>query len=404
MPASPVAGPSSSPPTFRSSTAAKRRSSHGPFDAPASPAASPFASFAGSYEQSLLAGRMSTLPSKPLAFTAEIGVIGAAAKGKGKAVKIPAHVSLGFEAFYYDLPSAAIGGGGARSRTPYCGTLDLEQHYIDLLLERSSADGGDGAAAPRFPGYRLPSARGQIQIMIRHPDRVPVKLFLVPYDLSGMGAGEKTFVRQKSYEDGGAGDHPTSSLRYAVHLQFCAPPATAADGEPRFYLHHSVRVVFAPRAPDAKDRLRVVHEGPAGAIGDAAAPRGSPQFSRFSGPSDEWDRARRWAKERRSSLSALSQPVVGSPLATDDALDMGGVGASFDPDGADWVEPTSPPARPAALSIPLSTTSLAEPTLAIASPDFIPPTSPIAELSALALSRPSSRQGRSTPPPAMPLR
>jgi hypothetical protein len=130
-------------------------------------------------------------------------------------------------------------------------------------------------ATPRAPlggSYRIPQ-QGQLQIIIKNPNKTAVKLFLIPYDLEGMEAGTKTFIRQRSYsgpiieqplpgklntsqdEESGqsqpslASDHrPT--LRYLIHLHICCP------SRGRFYLYKSIRVVFANRVPDGKEKLR----------------------------------------------------------------------------------------------------------------------------------------------------
>ena len=224
---------------------------------------------------------MSTLPSKPLPFLAELGVLGTSApspllgKGKGRAPKIPSHLNLGFNAFFYDLPT----NGSQDPSTPYVGTIDLEQHYIDQMLGTGtdstlSPSGGDvalpnvsttaAAPLPRFPGYRLPGVKGQIQLVIKNSNRTPIKLFLVPYDLADVKPGQKTFLRQKCYElDSPAGAVRSESerrgnLRFAVHLQFCSPPERRtrnasrgpssdqrASSPVRLYLHKTIRVVFA---------------------------------------------------------------------------------------------------------------------------------------------------------------
>ena len=44
--------------------------------------------------------------------------------------------------------------------------------------------------------------------MIKNPNKTAVKLFLVPYDLSDMEAGQKTFIRQRSYSAGPIIDMP----------------------------------------------------------------------------------------------------------------------------------------------------------------------------------------------------
>ncbi|KAF7189097.1 hypothetical protein HII31_09519 [Pseudocercospora fuligena] len=89
-----------------------------------------------------------------------------------------------------------------------------------------------------------------------------------------MEPGQKTFLRQRSYSAGPIIDMPLSSrtnfgtdrpeaalnatddpndrpmLRYLVHLHICCP------SKGRYFLYKSVRVVFANRVPDGKERLR----------------------------------------------------------------------------------------------------------------------------------------------------
>jgi hypothetical protein len=110
--------------------------------------------------------------------------------------------------------------------------------------------------------------------MIKNPNKTAVKLFLVPYDLSEMEPGTKTFIRQRSYSAGPIIDMPLSArknlgtdrpeaslsvsedpkdkpiLRYLIHLNICCP------SKGRFYLYSSIRVVFANRVPDGKENLR----------------------------------------------------------------------------------------------------------------------------------------------------
>jgi hypothetical protein len=110
--------------------------------------------------------------------------------------------------------------------------------------------------------------------MIKNPNKTAVKLFLVPYDLSDMEPGTKTFIRQRSYSAGPILDMPLSArsnygtdrpeasltnsddpkdkpvLRYLIHLNICCP------SKGRYYLHSSIRVVFANRVPDGKEKLR----------------------------------------------------------------------------------------------------------------------------------------------------
>ncbi|KAL2754498.1 hypothetical protein ACRALDRAFT_2028901 [Sodiomyces alcalophilus JCM 7366] len=270
------------------------------------------ASMVGSYEESILRGRMSTTPSKPLDFLAQIGVLGL---GKCKpSLKCPSHVTLPFPAVFYSYGSSSGNSyGRAPSEdgpSPYVGQIDLENGLPDQTGENRSRrkmhsrravaeeqtsplDGretnrGDGdrdrdrdgdrdrdrdrgrdrpnrprrasgaARAPPGGHYRIPE-KGQIQIVIKNPNKTAVKLFLVPYDLAGMEAGTKTFIRQRSYsmgpviEDAPVSEPATADrpiLRYLVHLHICCP----AKG--RFYLYKNIRIVFANRVPDGKEKLR----------------------------------------------------------------------------------------------------------------------------------------------------
>lgn len=202
----------------------------------------------GSFEESILNGRMSTTPSKPLNFVAQIGVLGL---GKCKpSLRCPTHVTLPFPAYFYAL-------GDYDSPSPYVGQIDLDTALNTANGKSSKAPPGVGGA------YRIPQ-RGQLQIVIKNPNKTAVKLFLVPYDLRDMEAGSKTFIRQKSYSVGNpllsdfAGSIPVAmkrgkekdSLRYLIHLHICSP------SRGRYYLHKSIRVVFANRVPDGKEKLR----------------------------------------------------------------------------------------------------------------------------------------------------
>ncbi|KAK0672574.1 hypothetical protein QBC41DRAFT_268128 [Cercophora samala] len=275
------------------------------------------ASLVGSYEESILRGRMSTTPSKPLEFMAQIGVLGL---GKCKSsLRCPPHVTLPFSAVFYSYASTSHG----RSKTddgpsPYVGNIDLENGLTnpdegqrakrklqsryperkptgedESSVQDDTGDLSDSREAtnpttsttttkkrrsrsPKAPPggrYRIPE-KGQLQIIIKNQNKTAVKLFLVPYDLAGMEPGTKTFVRQRSYSAGpiletkvpdikpvdadalGAADRAT--LRYLVHLHICCP------SKGRYYLYKSIRVVFANRVPDGKEKLRneITHPDP----------------------------------------------------------------------------------------------------------------------------------------------
>jgi hypothetical protein len=255
----------------------------------------------GSYEESILRGRMSTTPSKPLEFTSQIGVLGL---GKCKAsLRCPAHVTLPFSAVFYNYATTTSGGSKMEDGpSPYVGQIDLENglpnpeegqrakrkqqsRYQGLKgaeegmpdhdhpVDMSESEGASRRAtkpkrpsrtpkAPPGGGYRIPE-KGQLQIIIKNQNKTAVKLFLIPYDLAGMEPGTKTFIRQRSYSAGpmieteipATKDAPTTgpdrpTLRYLVHLHICCP------SKGRFYLYRSIRVVFANRVPDGKERLR----------------------------------------------------------------------------------------------------------------------------------------------------
>ncbi|KAK6537609.1 hypothetical protein TWF694_011789 [Orbilia ellipsospora] len=211
----------------------------------------PVGSFVGSFEESILNGRMSTTPSKPLQFLAQIGVLGI---GKCKAsLRCPTHVTVPFPAYFYSV-------GDYDSPSPYVGQIDL-----DTALQSQSKP------SKTFPegGYRIPP-KGQLQIIIKNPNKTAVKLFLVPYDLTDMQPGQKTFIRQKSYSADAYIDTLTKpgappmtpvtaqkmrdkereALRYLIHLHLCCP------SKGRYYLHRNIRLVFANRVPDGKEKLR----------------------------------------------------------------------------------------------------------------------------------------------------
>lgn len=266
----------------------------------------------GSYEESILRGRMSTTPSRPLDFVAKIGVLG---RGQCKSsLKCPPHVTVPFPAVFYSY-NTGNGRISDNEPSPYVGLIDLEhslappaeshepskrkrrpaapaseQENLDFRLQFDDEQAGETAVtdlrrkekkkrrstSPKAPPggcYRIP-AEGQLQIVLKNPNRTAVKLFLVPYDVSDMEPGQKTFLRQRSYSAGPIIDMPLASrknygtdrpeaalsssddprdrpiLRYLVHLHICC------TGKGRYYLYKSIRVVFANRVPDGKEKLR----------------------------------------------------------------------------------------------------------------------------------------------------
>ena len=262
----------------------------------------------GSYEESILRGRMSTTPSKPLDFTAQIGVLG---KGNCKPnLRCPPHVTVPFPAVFYSYQSSGSGRSIADdSPSPYVGMIDLEnslpgdtahdgrrrrrlpsspaadpverdlgeyRHHQAKSGRKNERRGREkrwtrpeSLKAPPGGCYRIPQ-QGQLQIVIKNPNKTAVKLFLVPYDLADMEPGTKTFIRQRCYSTGPVIDMPLTAkqnlmgadpdqasagtdkptLRYLIHVNICSP------SKGRFYLYSSIRVVFANRVPDGKEKLR----------------------------------------------------------------------------------------------------------------------------------------------------
>ena len=263
----------------------------------------------GGYEESILRGRMSSHPSRPLDFVAQIGVLG---KGKCKpSLKCPPHVSVPFPAVFYNYSKRPGSPNSEEGPSPYVGMIDLENHMkqspdrlgsplclksdgplSDLESSKQVGVNDDSFARQRDANktklrqrrqrsptnapkgsYRIPQ-QGQMQIIIKNPNKTAVKLYLVPYDLTGMEAGQWTFIRQRCYSAGPVLDMPIDArknlgtnrpeaalsnsenpkdrptLRYLVHLNICCP------SRGRFYLYKSIRVVFANRVPDGKEKLR----------------------------------------------------------------------------------------------------------------------------------------------------
>ena len=304
------------------------------------------ASMVGSYEESILRGWMSTAPSKPLDFTAQIGVLG---RGSCKP-KCPPHLTVPFPAVYYSW-SAGNGRNAINDDpSPYVGHIDLQQSSeaavskvtsnpkIEKITGSPAGSDPDITAAnsrnrkskkkqyrssssePPGGSYRIPQ-QGQLQIIIKNPNKTAVKLFLVPYDLEGMEPGTKTFIRQRSFSAETVIDSPSvrkllsdpstpsnkPSLRYLIHLNICSP------SKGRFYLYHQIRVVFANRVPDNKQQLRNEIQVP------------QPRYSTY--------------RPNRDSLSGPSSST-GAKLAADKAYRRRSSGFGFGPTLLD-----SPPAQ-----------------------------------------------------------
>ncbi|KGQ06994.1 hypothetical protein BBAD15_g7719 [Beauveria bassiana D1-5] len=258
----------------QSSAARARRPSLGADSSP-----SLHASMVGSYEESILQGRMSTTPSKPFDFMAQIGVLG---RGKCKSrLLCPPHVTLSFPAVFYSYDST----NAARSQSndgpsPYVGQIDLENGLpnpdaeaqkrrrgaaaadmdVDMLLDGPLPPASDtlGAAplkAPPGGSYRI-------------PEKGPDPDCRQKSEQDGRQALSRP-LRPRCYSQGPIIDNlpnlatfslPAAAataalarptLRYLVHLHVCSP------GRGRFYLYKSIRIVFANRVPEGKEKLRI---------------------------------------------------------------------------------------------------------------------------------------------------
>ncbi|KAL8292858.1 hypothetical protein RQP46_000552 [Phenoliferia psychrophenolica] len=385
---------------------------------------------------------MSALPSLPLPFLAAIGVLGA--PDSPPRLRCPPHLNVEFGAFFYAGPEGTQHSGAS----PYVGTIDLEAHFLARLAATAPATdfplpplpppsftsstnhSKSTARPPKFPGYRVPQ-RGQVQIIVKNENSTAIKLFLIPYDLTGLdrgGLGGKTFLRQKSYTvDVDGSDDPSTPprkgrLRFAVHLQFCSPPSSSPSSSnldpkshhhpppppkaepPSYYLHQTIRVVFASRALDSTEKLRVEAEGPQGALPNHEG-LGDEVFAPYKGPGVNWEMARKKAKVRSARAKAGTGEGPLPPPPPPPKQPSTGVKRGFEPEVEAEEEDeeddenrsgkphlsASPPLPPPSLSS-LSLSYIAP--LPIATPlNFDRPTSPLLALkspSALSRSRPTS--------------
>ncbi|KNE65689.1 hypothetical protein AMAG_09673 [Allomyces macrogynus ATCC 38327] len=179
----------------------------------------------GSYAESLLSGRLPVPASLPIMFTATVS-----AMGSGMA---PASVTVEFPAqFYCDGGSA--GGGGGRG-----GVID-------------PSDSDDLVPG----GYRVPRT-GQLQVIIKNPERTAVKVFLVPYNCSELSARSKTVMRVTQFAVIRT-DPRVRSLRYALQVPLVMTRAR------RLYVSGAIRVVFAGSAIESYEELVTEVDRPLG--------------------------------------------------------------------------------------------------------------------------------------------
>lgn len=190
-------------------------------------------------------------------------------------------------------PQLAVSPSNAPPSTPYLATFSLNAHFLSLPYPE---------LLPAFPGYQIP-VKGQLQLLvcgtlsllpfsscinaasspfpcqISNPSTgTGIKIFLLPYDCSGMPYGSRMVLRQKSYElDSRTSPSPPTSapstspvrrrnsgsnhqqyhqhrevLRSSVTVHICSPPNNRGPGHPqKYYLHGAVKLIFSPLAPSS---------------------------------------------------------------------------------------------------------------------------------------------------------
>ncbi|KAJ3295950.1 hypothetical protein HDU79_007916 [Rhizoclosmatium sp. JEL0117] len=193
---------------------------------------------------------MSSLPSKPVRFTAELHAV-AVGKVKNEKLKNVKPIRLGFDACFYEL-------GGGRSAdeefggvSPYVGNVDVEG--LSGLIDEEESDEIKKMREEWIGGWRVPP-RGQIQVLVKNSVGTAVKCFLLPYDFRDMPPGTKTFLRQKCFVGKlGAGKE---RLRDAIHVHF------QCTSRKRVYLTRQIRVVFGGKGVEGDEKGRVITEGP----------------------------------------------------------------------------------------------------------------------------------------------
>ncbi|XP_069692464.1 atos homolog protein A isoform X2 [Periplaneta americana] len=163
----------------------------------------PCASLLGSFEESVLNGRLEPV-STVQGFTADLGASGSFC---------PRHLMLPVTVFFYTI------GDNDKVSTPYLGHINLGKK-----------------------GYTVPRT-GTIQVTLFNPLGTVVKMFVVMYDLADMPSNSQTFLRQRTLympanPTGKPPDNAQKWLRYLIHLRF----SSSKSG--RIYLHSDIRMII----------------------------------------------------------------------------------------------------------------------------------------------------------------
>ncbi|CAG2057905.1 unnamed protein product, partial [Timema podura] len=153
---------------------------------PWSCSSSPCSSLLGSFEESVLNGRLEPV-STVQGFTAELGASGSFC---------PRHRILPVTVFFYTI------GDNDKVSTPYLGHINLGKK-----------------------GYHVPRC-GTIQVTLFNPLGTVIKMFVVMYDLTDMPASSQTFLRQRTLympafisNTASLPDNAQKWLRYLIHLR-----------------------------------------------------------------------------------------------------------------------------------------------------------------------------------------